>query len=91
MSMTQAFHNAGSGSLKKPGSKLLSARLPIMALLVLLTVMSLKGTALGDAGCFDRCEQSFSRCLVMAQGNPTTEALCQDNFDECSEICLIQP
>jgi hypothetical protein len=60
------------------------ARLFLLALLLTLSLTSLKLTASAQ-GCFEQCQQAYAQCLAAFPQDP---ARCDDRYDACLIGCM---
>ena len=89
MDKKQTPHTLRVGTPKALLGKLPSARYWIAMALLALCLMSFKDTAFAQVACLNECQQTFIVCFQSAEGDPVSEARCQDKYNDCSDGCLM--
>ncbi|MGA9773599.1 MAG: hypothetical protein WBV94_31500 [Blastocatellia bacterium] len=67
-----------------PNRQRWTGRLCFLALLLTLSLTSLKQTASAQT-CFEQCQQTYLQCV---QSSPPNPALCDDRYDDCLVGCM---
>ena len=78
------MHKTLQGKLVTRNRQRWGARFFILALLLTLSLTSLKLTASAQS-CFEACQQAYAQCLASF---PEDQARCDDRYDACLIGCM---
>jgi hypothetical protein len=87
MDKNQTSQRAHAGVLSSNHRQPLGLRLLLVALLLVLSMMSLQSTAFAQ-DCFQQCQRGYVECLNSAIGDDVLLLVCDDQYDDCAQGCL---